>query len=220
MHALGILVIIAYLLWVAPKYGENRKRVLFCGLLCYAFVYIIMLGLYALVKGYFGGQNVIRAFIFLPLLVILFSKLTGVDMKKMQDIAAPGIPIAQCIAKIGCQYVGCCRSWLCVEWGIFNKHTGTRLFPVQLLEGAVAGIVVLMTLLFAKKRNYQAQGLCMPYVLVLFGGTRFFLEFLRDNQKVFFGISELALWCAAMVICGGIWFAVYRHRRRKEINYE
>ena len=39
-------------------------------------------------------------------------------------------------------------------------------------------------------------------MLILFGSTRFILEFFRDNNKVFLGLSDLALHALFMTIVG------------------
>ena len=87
------------------------------------------------------------------------------------------------------------------------------MFPVQLLEGIVSAAIVVWLLTYAKKHKYNCAGLCMPYMFIAFGLTRFFLEFLRNNQKLFWGISELALWSLLMFIVGIVWIAVSKWER-------
>ena len=50
-------------------------------------------------------------------------------------------------------------------------------------------------------------------MLMLFGGTRFFLEFLRDNEKIFRGCSALAFHALLMAIAGA---AAYSALRRSD----
>ena len=66
----------------------------------------------------------------------------------------------------------------------------------------------------AKKQDYRVTGRMYPIFLLLFGGTRFFLEFLRLNCKVFWGVSDLALWALAMVVIGAVWLIVDRRKAR------
>ena len=216
MHVLGIIAIIIYIAIISPKFNESRFLSIVCGMLSYATIYALMLFLFYLVTGVFGGQNVIRTFIFLPLIIIAYSKLLRLNTRHLLDMLAPCIPMAQVLGKIGCQYVGCCQSWLRVDWGIINPITNERLFPIQLIEGIVALLVVIIVIVYMRKKNYQANGLAMPLSMLLFGGSRFFLEFLRDNEKVIGNISELALWCVAMVIVSIIWIAIYKSKEKKE----
>ena len=93
------------------------------------------------------------------------------------------------------------------------SYTKTRLFPIQLLEGLVSAAIAIWLIVYAKKHDYDCDGLCMPYMLISFGITRFFLEFLRDNPiTIFWGISELAFWALFMSIVGAIWIMVYKWR--------
>ena len=45
-------------------------------------------------------------------------------------------------------------------------------------------------------------------MLILFGSTRFLLEFLRDNEKLFWGISNLAIHAFIMFVVGVVWYFV------------
>ena len=56
--------------------------------------------------------------------------------------------------------------------------------------------------------------------LILFGVTRFFLEFLRDNQKVFGNVSILALHCVLMVVVGAVWLIIRQLRDRKVSDHQ
>lgn len=66
-------------------------------------------------------------------------------------------------------------------------------------------LIFLVCVILAKKKAYPVDGRMYPVFLILFGGTRFFLEFLRLNVKVFWGISVLALWALLMVVVGIVW---------------
>ena len=46
------------------------------------------------------------------------------------------------------------------------------------------------------------------------GYSRFLLEFLRDNDKLFLGISELALHALAMALIGAVWLIADKRKRR------
>ena len=50
-------------------------------------------------------------------------------------------------------------------------------------------------------------------MLMLFGYTRFLLEFARDYNKLFFGISELAMQAVFGALVGTIWYAIVKKER-------
>ena len=210
LHVLGVIVSIIYILRFAKRYNLEDKKVIYTFLCSYACSYSLMLLLFWAITGRFGGQNVVRIIAFIPLFVCVFSKAFKLDLKKALDICAPIVCICQALGKIGCQYNGCCQSWLKVSWGIMNRYTKTRLFPIQLLEGLVSAAIVILLITYAKKHEYDCDGLCMPYMLISFGITRFFLEFLRYSEELFWGISELAFWGLFMSIVGVIWLAIYK----------
>lgn len=213
LHALGVIVSIIYVLRYAKSYSLEGKKTVCIFLCSYACSYTLMLLLFWAIRGRFGGQNVVRIIAFIPLFVCMFSGIFKQDRKKSLDICAPIVCICQALGKIGCQYVGCCQSWLKVPWGIMNRYTKTRLFPVQIFEGLVSAAIVIWLVEYAKKQNFDCDGLCMPYMLISFGITRFFLEFLRDNAiTLFWGISELAFWALFMSMVGVVWLAIYKWR--------
>lgn len=55
-----------------------------------------------------------------------------------------------------------------------------------------------------------------PIFLILFGGTRFFLEFLRLNIKMFWGMSVYSLWALLMVAVGVVWLVLDAGKGKKD----
>ena len=210
-HILGFAALLIYVLSASSRFGFPRiKAVLLCTA-SYISMYGFMLLLKLLITGT-GGQNAIRAYLFLPFFVWLFAGALGLDTRKAMDFTAIAPCIVQGISHIGCLFPGCCRSWLRVAWGIYNPIVGVRLFPVQIAESITALLIAGWLLTGQRKKEYRTNGLDMPRMMIVFGGTRFFWEFLRDNEKLFCGISELALWALAMVIAGVIWILTERKK--------
>lgn len=113
------------------------------------------------------------------------------------------------VARIGCIFPGCCHGYPS-EWGLYSNVAGAVCFPIQIIE-IVVGMIVAFLLLYLSKKP-TCQGKIYPYYLVLFGGTRFVLEFFRDNEKLFLGLSELTLFAAACVILG---IGILLYQRKK-----
>ena len=204
-HILGFVASLIYLYWVFPKYKVNRLRGLGLAACTYLTAYALMLVLFWIITGRFGGQNVIRVFLFLPFILWLYANTFGVDYKASLDFAAPVLCIAQAFGKIGCTISGCCESRLQVSWGVYNPYTETRLFPVQIAEGVTAFIVAVTVILMARRKGFRAGGRTMAWMWVLFGSTRVIWEFFRANKKLFWGLSELALWSVALTVAGVLW---------------
>ena len=204
-HILGFLASLIYLYAVFPRYKVNRLRGFALAACTYLTAYALMLVLFWIITGNFGGQNVIRIFLFLPLILLLYSSTFGVDYRTSLDFAAPVLCIAQVFGKIGCTISGCCESRWEVSWGVYNPYTETKLFPVQLTEGATALAIAIAVILIARRKKFRAGGITMAWMWVMFGSTRVLWEYSRANEKIFLGLSELALWSVALTVAGVIW---------------
>ena len=216
-HIIGFLATLIYLYFVFPKYEVKRIRG-FCLAACtYLTAYALMLVLFWMITGNFGGQNVIRVFLFLPLILLLYSNAFDVDYKKSLDFAAPVLCIAQAFGKIGCTISGCCESWLEVPWGVYNPQTETKLFPVQIAEGVTALIIAITVVLIAARKDFRCGGRTMPWMWVMFGSTRVIWEFFRANEKLFWGLSELALWSTALFAAGVLWLILDKKQGEKSV---
>lgn len=216
-HIIGFLATLIYLYFVFPKYEVKRIRG-FCLAACtYLTAYALMLVLFWMITGNFGGQNVIRVFLFLPLILLLYSNAFDVDYKKSLDFAAPVLCIAQAFGKIGCTISGCCESYLEVSWGVYNPYTETKLFPVQLAEGVTALIIAITVVLIAARKDFRCGGRTMPWMWVMFGSTRVIWEFFRANEKLFWGLSELALWSVALFAAGVLWLILDKKQGEKSV---
>ena len=51
-------------------------------------------------------------------------------------------------------------------------------------------------------------------LLVTFGSTRFFLEFLRDDKKLVLGISNLAFHALFMTVVGLVWMTFIDEKQK------
>ena len=211
-HVLGFLASLAYLYLVFPKYKVSRVRGLGLAACTYLTAYALMLLLFWIITGSFGGQNVIRVFLFLPLILWLYASAFGVDYKVSLDFAAPVLCIAQAFGKIGCTVSGCCESRLEVPWGVYNPDTQTTLFPVQIAEGVTALVIAIAVIVIAARKDFRAGGITMAWMWVMFGPTRVIWEFFRANEKIFWGLSELALWSVLLSVAGVIWIIIDKKR--------
>jgi len=63
-----------------------------------------------------------------------------------------------------------------------------------------------------KKTQFITNGELYPLMMMLFGSTRFIWEFFRDNEKLFFGISNLAIHALIMGVVGTAWYLTIRDR--------
>ena len=76
---------------------------------------------------------------------------------------------------------------------------------------------VFSLLIFNREKNkqFKPDGLSCPIMLMLFGYTRFLLEFARDKNKLFFGISELAMQAMFAAPVGTVWCVMVKKERSR-----
>ena len=204
--AVAFLMQALFLIWYRKKYNLPFLKTLLIILTVHPIAYLMVMVLTWIENGFvnWGAMNIVRVYVYLPLICMLVSRLVKVETSRMLEFISPGVALHQGIAHIVCPFTGCCYGYPC-SWGIWNPLTKEILFPNQWLESIAALSVFLYLYRYAKKAHFDVTGKTFPLFLVLFGGTRFLLEFLRDNDKLFWGISNLALHAAFMVFVGGLW---------------
>lgn len=131
------------------------------------------------------------------------------------DMAPAAITVAHGFGRIGCLMAGCCHGAQTDAWyGIYMVSQGARFVPVQLFEAlflfALCGALLLMM-----KKGIRHQ---MPTYMIVYGTWRFFVEYLRADdrgQTVVSFLSPSQLF-ALVLILGGVALLlveVYQDRR-------
>jgi phosphatidylglycerol:prolipoprotein diacylglycerol transferase len=114
---------------------------------------------------------------------------------KIADCVAPGLALAQGIARVGCFLAGCC-------WGIPTQlpfgvtftseqaHSitgvplGVKLHPTQLYEAALVLLAIPFLLRLLKHKSFDGE-VVLTYILY-YAVVRFFLEFLRGDPRGYY----------------------------------
>lgn len=148
------------------------------------------------------------------------------------DIAVPAIALGIAFARIGCYLNGCCFGKPCAasfplaqyfpldsipaEHYLAHGAAGwpIAIYPTQLMSSFYAfAIFIVLSLLF-KRRRFDGQLFCL--FGILYGVTRFLIEFLRaDNPPNVFGV--LSTWQLAGLLlapaCAVLWIVLQRRGR-------
>lgn len=208
---------------ISIYYGQKMKisalksaLLVVCG---FSLSYIFMLIFYWVQTGFrtFGGQNNATVFIYFPLLYRIPAKLMKIDFKKQCSILAVGAPLTQAVGHIGCIFPGCCEGYP-VAWGLYNARYDNYVFPNQLLEAIVAFVITFFFIWKDKKNNFIPDSRNYPLMLIMYGSTRFILEFLRNNRKILFGCSPVSFHALFMVLVGIVaLFVIDKKEKRNEI---
>lgn len=214
--ALGFVSVYLFVVFYGKKMGIHPWKSTVIVLIVYPIVVLWMFVMYWIESGFqnWGGNNIVRVFVYVPLVSYPVAKLLKLSWKDINSPLALGPVAVHAVSHFGCMFPGCCQGYPS-SWGLYNIVTEDIRFPSQPLEAILAWIIIFYLLARGKKRNYVADGREYPIMLVLFGSTRFWCEFLRDNDKLWLGCSGLAFHALFMAVVGGVALVVI-NRKEKE----
>ena len=102
------------------------------------------------------------------------------NFRLISDIAPACITVAHGFGRLGCLMAGCCHGAPTDAWyGVETIYPGYRVVPIQLFEAlflfALCGALLLMM-----KKGVRHQ---MPTYMLVYGAWRFFVEYLRADDR-------------------------------------
>jgi phosphatidylglycerol:prolipoprotein diacylglycerol transferase len=145
---------------------------------------------------------------------------------KTTDAFAPGVALGQSIGRLGCFAAGCCWGDSCdAAWAVTfpaeaeratGVPAGVPLHPTQLYESAAALLIFLFLLWLHRRKRFGGQ--VIAAYAVLYGATRFTIEFFRDDPRgdiagltTLTGLSTSQL-ISLLVVVGGLALLLVRRR--------
>ncbi len=197
---LGLVAVLAVGYFTRKRYEFSFAKSMLYIVLAVATGYVLLwVTSWIVGGGKMMGLNYVRIVTVLPLTIWLITLVFKDSFWKVADFIAPLLAIFHGVTHIGCIFEGCCHGYPS-SWGLYSNEVGAVCFPSQPLE-AISSLLTAVVLLFMMKRNVQ-EGKLYAWYLIMFGGTRFLWEFLRDNDKVWLGVSELAIHALIAFIVG------------------
>jgi phosphatidylglycerol:prolipoprotein diacylglycerol transferase len=127
------------------------------------------------------------------------------------DVFAPAIALGHAVGRLGCLAAGCCYGKpTSLAWGITFTHPeaaanvgtplGVPLHPTQLYESG-AELIILGFLLATEKRGHAFPGRTFWLYLLLYGISRFAIEFFRGDARGFvFGTISTSQFISLLII--------------------
>ena len=205
--ALGFVSVFFFVCLSGKKIGVKFWKSVAVILTVYPTAVLWMFVMYWLETGVFGGN-------YSPLIAYPVAKLLKIAYKDIMAMLAFGPVAVQAVSHLGCMFQGCCQGYA-QAWGLYNRNTGELHFPTQPMEALISWLIIFYLLIRSKKHDHIPDGKEYPLMLVIFGSTRFLCEFLRDNDKLWLGISSLAFHALFMFVVGLIWLIVQRKREKQ-----
>lgn len=217
-HVLGFIAIFIFNIWYGKKRDISPKKSVITTIIVYGLTYIWIYIQFWIESGFrnFGGNNIVRGFVYIPVIAWPVAKLLKFSWKQICDFMAPCVCLCHGVSHMGCIFAGCCEGFPST-WGVYNARYDGPAVPIQPLEALTAliifGIVVAMNI----KKEYPTDGRSYPIMIILFGSTRFIWEFFRNNEKIWMGCSSLAFHALFMTLVGAIWL-IYIHKQEKTVT--
>jgi hypothetical protein len=217
--ALGFVSVLSGLLWYGKKLELSLGKIAVTVLIVYPLVVAWMFVMFWIESGFrhFGGNNIVRIFIYVPLIGLPVARWLKIDKMRMLSLLSFGPLLVHGVSHLGCVFFGCCAGYPC-SFGVYNPVYQDIRFPIQPIEAMGAIAIVGYLFYRAKKRNYVPDGREYPLMLVLYGSSRFCFEFLRDNDKLLLGCSNLAFHALFMFVVGVVWLAVLKRKKKADFS--
>lgn len=136
----------------------------------------------------------------------------GMSWGEMMDAVAPSIALGHGIGRLGCHFAGD-GDWgppTTLPWGVAYPNAivgwdfppGVRVHPTPIYE--TTAYLLVFAFLWFRRSKLPAPGTQFGWYLLLASTARFFLEFVRVNPPVLFGLSEAQLLSILLVAAGAI----------------
>lgn len=160
----------------------------------------------------FGGRSFYGAVFFVPIVFLLFAYVIKIPYGQLLDLCAPAECIMLSLMKVKCLMDGCCQGRI-----LYMTELGEIVrFPSQLAELIVAYLLVWILLIMSFRTENREK--IYPWYLILYGASRFVLNFFRDEWASYDGgmIPLGTVWSVVAVIGGIVWIVVYNKRKKTD----
>jgi phosphatidylglycerol:prolipoprotein diacylglycerol transferase len=147
--------------------------------------------------------------------VFLWAWWRGFLTLALLDLAAPALALGYAIGRCGCQLSGdgdYGKAWdgpWAMAYPDGTEPIDTPVHPTPVYETLAMGLIALV---LWRLRDRLTNGLLFALYLLLAGGERFLVEFVRRNDDVALGLTQAQLISVVMMIAGGVWLLVASRR--------
>ena len=154
------------------------------------------------------GRSFYGAVFLVPVFFLAISKILKISYGNLLDLCAPAECVMLSIMKIQCYVDGCCGGIK-----LFTTANGIAVFfPSQIVELINAILIFVVLLLLARQeRNRKA---IYPWYLIIYGSSRFVLNFFRAGISLFWGLSIGSIWSLCAMSFGFIALFIMKKEKK------
>lgn len=179
-----------------------------------------------ILKVYNGGLAIHGGVIFGIIFVYFYTKRNGVNFIKILDICAPAVLLAQCIGRWGNFFNQEAYGSQTTLEHLKNLHipnfiingmhiNGNYYYPTFFFESIWCFIGFLVIMFMRKKIKNLKLGSQIGTYFIWYGVGRFFIEILRTDSLMFFGLKQAQIISLIGIVIGII---LITNKRRKYYN--
>ncbi len=158
-----------------------------------------------------GGRTVVGGVVVGWICVEIAKRRLGI-VRSTGDSFALALPLGETVGRVGCWFNGCCYGVVCessTRWAVF-QHGAWR-FPTQMML-ALASLAIFLTILWSRPKLLDGES--WLWYLILFGVSRFVIEFWRERSAVLGSLSTAQIVCLVLAIASArIWW-----KRRHKVS--
>ena len=161
-----------------------------------------------------GGKSLIGGLVCGWLAVEIAKRVLGIK-RSTGDGWALALPAGEAIGRIGCYFNGCCFGTKCeASWAIY-QHGAWR-HPTQIYSSAAAALI--FAILWFARGQLKREGESFKLYLLLYGASRFAIEFARDRSVVWNNLSLVQIICleTAIVAAGLLMWNNWKARPKQK----
>ena len=150
---------------------------------------------------------------------IIYCRIKKISFLECFDLLCPSISVAQGFGRLGCLMAGCCygRETTSFLGIVFPKGcmapAGVKLLPTQIFS-SVGDFIITAILLWYYQRRKHVGDVGALY-MILYGVGRFFIEFLRSDDRGGMGALSTSQWISIVMVAGAL-ILLWANKRNAE----
>ena len=154
----------------------------------------------AILNPHNGGKSLVGGLVCGWLAVEIAKRVLGIK-RSTGDGWALALPAGEAIGRIGCYFNGCCYGTKYdAAWAIY-QHGAWR-HPTQLYSSAAAALI--FAIIWFSRDQLKREGENFRLYLLLYGASRFVIEFARDRSVVWNNLSLVQMICLETAIVAAL----------------